>query len=262
MSAIFFCHGCPGSAHDAQLAFGIPITAIDLYSAADFIDDPLGAAIAQFDVFVSQMPGKSVHVIGFSIGAMFACAIAAERPEHVKQLTLISAAAPLQLGDFLPEMAGQPVFKLAQSGTRQLMVVTYLQSLILRLAPSALVKRLFAGSADSEMALLRDAAFEAVLQAGLDNSFVRRRRAYVASICAYVSDWTPYLTRIACPVALWHGDKDNWAPLAMAHALEVGISTPVKLHSVAGAGHYSTLLAYRDAMKSDDDSFVAAQQKS
>ena len=51
------------------------------------------------------------HIVAFSLGAYRAIATAASQPEHVTRLTLISPAAPLELGDFLPHVAGRAVFR-------------------------------------------------------------------------------------------------------------------------------------------------------
>jgi pimeloyl-ACP methyl ester carboxylesterase len=71
-------------------------------------------------------PG-GVHLVGFSIGALAATKIAAFDPEQVSKLTLISPAAPLQLGTFLEDMAGKPIFEMAIKRPGVLALVTRVQ---------------------------------------------------------------------------------------------------------------------------------------
>ena len=96
---IYFCHGVPGGPEDASLLGIEGVAAPDLFAAAP---------LAQFDAATAGAPDGSVHLVGFSIGAMVALRLAASRPDKVGKVTLISPAAPLNLGDFLPAMAGKP----------------------------------------------------------------------------------------------------------------------------------------------------------
>lgn len=206
---------------------------------------PLTALLDMFDTTVADSGQHSFHVVGFSIGAMAALRLAAARPEQVAKVTVVSPAAPLSLGDFLPGMAGAPVFKLAMKRPSVLRLMTAAQGLLARKAPGVLINQLFAKCGAQERALLRDASFVACLKAGMRKSFGQHRDGYLAYLAAYVHDWGVELVQVQAPVEIWHGDKDTWAPLAMAEALNEVLSAPCALNVVPEGEHYSTLQAVR-----------------
>lgn len=234
-----------GSPADAQLLHSdAPVFAPNMFASGgkgycDF-------ALEAFDCFVADNPGARPRVVGFSIGAMGAVHIAAHRPGAVEALALVSAAAPLALGDFLPHMAGRQIFQLARKpGQGALTFATKAQSLALRLAPQFLMSQMFRGAGAAEMALMQDASFPDILRAGMQNGFQSYPKAYMATLAEYVSDWSAQLGRVHCPVSIWHGAEDTWAPVAMAHALERALGGPAELHILDGAEHYSTLAKVR-----------------
>lgn len=186
-----------------------------------------------------------MHVVGFSIGAMAALRLAAARPEAVAQVTVISPAAPLQMGDFLPEMAGAPVFKLASKRPGVLRVLTAVQGLLARKAPGILINQLFAKCGAQEQALLLDTQFQTALATGMRNSFADHRQGYLEYLSAYVADWSEELSEVQAQVEIWHGDADTWAPLAMSEVIRKLVPASCTLHVVPGGEHYSTLKAVR-----------------
>jgi len=230
----YFCHGVPGGPADAALLAVEGVIAPNLLAAAP---------LAQFDAATADTSNGSVHLIGFSIGAMVALRLAASRPAKVGKVTLISPAAPLSLGDFLPDMAGKPVFAMAKRAPSLLRAVTGLQGLGVKIAPDFVLDRLFAKADPYERRLVAEPEVRRVLRAGLRNSMVDHPTAYVQAICAYVGDWTGPLQLVACPVEIWHGGADTWAPMGMAEALAQTLPNGAQLHRVAQAGHYGTLKA-------------------
>ena len=235
----YFCHGIPGSPMDAKALWPGP----ERIQTPNFLDagEIAGpeAWIAQFDRFVTA--DAPVHLIGFSIGAMMALHIAAARPEKVGQITLISAAAPLQLGDFLRHMAGAPVFKLAQKQGPGLGLLTKAQGSMLRYTPEFLLRQLFAKSGVAEKDWTAQPDARRLLLAALRAAYHDHPNAYKALLRHYVSDWTGVLEEVKAPVTLWHGDRDTWAPIAMAEALRSALPHEAEIQRVHGGGHYSTL---------------------
>jgi pimeloyl-ACP methyl ester carboxylesterase len=65
---------------------------------------------------------RQVNLIGFSIGACIALRTSVLLVSQVEQLHLVSAAAPLQSGHFLPVMAGTAVFQAAAASPALFMV--------------------------------------------------------------------------------------------------------------------------------------------
>lgn len=231
---IYFCHGVPGGPDDAQLLMtGDPeVIAPNLFQDGVFVPEN------QFDALTEGALDGAVHLVGFSIGAMAAVRIAAAFPARVGKLTLISPAAPLQFGDFLPDMAGRPVFKIAMRSPYLLKGLIAVQGLLVRTAPNLLVRQLF-GTADAE--LLAKPAFQTILRAGLRNGLCDHPAAYAQAILDYVGPWGADLENVRCPTEIWHGDCDTWAPFAMAEALVKAFPCDTLLHRVLGGEHYTTL---------------------
>jgi pimeloyl-ACP methyl ester carboxylesterase len=187
--------------------------------------------------------GRPVHLMGFSMGAFVALQTCRFLPGQVASLHLVSAAAPLEAGDFLPHMAGRQVFGLAQRTPRLLAVLTRLQAGLSRLWPRALYAMLFASAAGADQPLVRQSAFARTMQAALFHALASRRPGYLRELQAYVQPWQHTLSQVAVPARLWHGTQDNWAPPDMAIALHKALPVGSQLHWLEGASHYSALLA-------------------
>ncbi len=245
---IYFCHGVPGGERDsAFIKDALPVgTKLITPNLLAVKEDPREACIRQFDELTAGFEEAEVHVIGFSIGTLAAAHIAGARSERVAKLSLVSSAAPLSLGNFLPKTAGAPVFKVARSSPRLLKVLIVLQGLLFRMRPTVLLKGLFAKCGAMERELIGRPEVASVLHAGLANSLVSHPEIYAAYLKAYVSDWSAVLSGIGCPTELWHGSADTWSPIDMAWALKEALPIDAQLHIVDRAEHYSTLQAFGD----------------
>ncbi len=235
---IFYCHGLPGSAAEISGFMGDSTPPIQTLGPLDF------AAFNAAMLTGNPTDGSdTAHVIGFSLGAMTALKLASHRPESVKKLTLIAPAAPLALGNFLPDMAGRSVFELASKGAWRFAAFSMLQRLGVAIAPDLILKTMFVGSPDADLDLLNDPEFRQNLLDGLKLSLGRHRREYTRAVREYVQPWEEDLQRIECSVTIHYGTSDNWAPAEMSVALGKHISSGVKFVSHENLGHYSTLHA-------------------
>lgn len=231
---LIYCHGLPGSGAEIS----------SLVAGGDYIIHAIGSLdMAGFDAVMANTPGDTAHIIAFSLGAMTALKLAATRPAQVQRLNLIAPAAPLELGAFLPKMAGRPVFQMAAKGALAFRFFTAVQRLGLAAAPQKILQTMFNGSPQSDLDLLDDPDFRATLLRGMRHSFGADRKAYHAAIMAYVKPWADVLSGVTCPVTIHHSRADNWAPIDMAHALEAALPTKVNIVRYDGLGHYGTLHA-------------------
>ncbi|MEE3361736.1 MAG: alpha/beta hydrolase [Pseudomonadota bacterium] len=245
MTQVFICHGVPGGDAERQLlACANPDVEIVDLNIFEHPPEDVARALA-VAVPAHETAQGDIHLVGFSIGAMAALQIAARCPDKVSRVTLISPAAPLQLGDFLPDMAGKVVFELAAHKPKVLALLTSVQAVIVRAAPALLIKALFAKSTAAELDLLKDADFQGAMKRVLKRSFGEYRSSYLAYLKAYVLDWRSVLPQVHCRVDIWHGTADTWSPITMAYALRENITTECTVHEVPDGGHYSTLLQVR-----------------
>jgi len=226
---LFYFHGAPGSPMEcrsfATLAKqrGVTLLCADrfcLQSGADKADryELVAAAMVQIAA------GRGFDVVGFSLGAYAAIQCCLHLPGQVQRLHLISAAAPLELGDFLPAMAGAKVFQLAQRHPRLFRALSRWQSLLARYCPGLLFRLLFASSQAADLALTGLPEFRQAITADVQRCFSTGLSGYSGEIQSYVQPWAGLLSRLELPCLIWHGAEDNWAPPAMAVALQQQIA--------------------------------------
>lgn len=237
-----YCHGLPGS--PGELPALAPSLAPGRVLGLARLDQPHptleSRVLAAFDALKLDGP---VHVAGFSLGAMSAVILAARRAHQVRKLTLMSPAAPLELGDFLDGMAGRPVFEAAQRGAVSLGLLTALQSAVMRVAPMRLLDVMFAKSPDADRQLLASPEWADAILTGMRTCLSRRSSAYRAELREYVRPWAHLLDAVNCETEIWQGSADDWTPPAIANALKQRMGERARVKLCEGLGHYSTLRA-------------------
>lgn len=220
-----YLHGLPGGA--SELALGPSDIAV------------MDRAAPSFAQLAIALPNGPLHLIGFSLGAACALRLAALAPGKVARVTLISGAAPLELGDFLPRMAGASLFRLARSHAR-LRAATEAQSALARVSPALMLRLLMRGADPSDRALLDEASAGRAIAAALQEGLTQHKAAYLREVAAYGMPWHRHLPLVRAPVTLHHGTADRWAPFDMAETLAAALPHAT-LHRHEGLGHYSVL---------------------
>ena len=154
---IVYFHGQPGSPAELGLVGAADLAARLGVQAADrALDDPAPGFQGRIAATAAALAAHAspVRLIGFSLGAFVAMEVALRladtAPDLPVSLDLVSPAGPLALGDFLPRMAGGPVFRLARDAPAAFDALTAVQGLVAGLAPGWLVGRLFAGATGPE----------------------------------------------------------------------------------------------------------------
>ena len=226
-SNFIYLHGLPGSAEEVSAFNNAQILYMSPYDLKGFED--------QFN------RTKRYTIIGFSLGCMTAIEIASKYSNNIDALILISPAAPLELGDFLDAMDGRFVFRGAQKNSVILSLLTLSQTVMAHVSPNFLMRKMFGESCDAEHELLKNQKFVTIFQNGLRLSLGRERKQYEKTIKRYINPWAEIVGKVTCPVQIWHGTEDTWAPHAMGVALKQKFQTDCKLISCAQLGHYSTL---------------------
>lgn len=243
--AVYF-HGVPGAPEEcarfdeAARADGVRLLCIDRGSLGDARDGE-----ARFRRLAEEVAaladGAPVHLIGFSLGAFVALRVAAHLGPKAASLDLVSAASPLELGDFLDGMAGKPVFTMARRSPRLLAAMTAAQGWLATAAPARLFGMLFATAAGEDRALAADPAFRSMIGEVLRGALGPGRRGYLSDVQAYVRPWADRLPAVAAETRLWHGREDNWAPAAMAESLARTLPSVRQIEIAPGLSHYSCL---------------------
>ncbi|MDO8912745.1 MAG: alpha/beta hydrolase [Phenylobacterium sp.] len=247
MTVVYF-HGQPGSPAELDLVFPERREHQGRVHAPDRATDRPDLSLSAYldhltaDV-LRRLPEGQIRLVGFSLGSYVAVEVglrleALGRGRDLS-LDLVSAAAPLDCGDFLPDMAGGAVFALARNQPRLFSALTSVQGGLSRVAPGLLFAQIFAGAAGADAQLARDPAFQTTVRGMIAHSLARGAQAYRREILGYVAQPTQRLAGLCAPITLWQGDADTWTPPAMAQAI-VAIR-PATLRRFPGLSHYSTL---------------------
>lgn len=245
---IYF-HGIPGASGELALfgddcAGALRAVHVVDRSSAKAQPDPDGYFRNIAAEIRKRFPDQPLRVIGFSLGASAAMRTVPHLGPQVIGMDLISAAAPLGLGDYLSGMAGAPVFKLAKSNATLFGGLIRLQSVAARFAPGRLYDALFASAQGEDRALSGNPTFQAAMLPILRHSLGAGLSTYRREIALYVEDWEDELGRVTPPVTLYHGTADNWSPVAMAYDLAKCLPNVAAMHLLEGHSHYSTLREY------------------
>jgi pimeloyl-ACP methyl ester carboxylesterase len=246
---VVYFHGIPGGPGELE-AFGH--SALWLVSQGYLPDrqemSPGASLSSHFDRLASDINSRfetsQVRFVGFSLGAYVALEVASRMGSKVSHISLVSAAAPLATGHFLPDMAGKVVFQSARRAPFVLEALIALQSLVLRVAPDKLFDALFGDAKGLDRDLAEQPLFRAAIIETLRKCFQVGSSNYRRELMGYVGDWSSILPLIRQPVELWHGSLDNWAPPAMADALAARLPNVTSLHWLEGSSHYSALQTF------------------
>lgn len=245
---LIYFHGAPGGPGEAALFDDLAREAgVELICPDRFALAPGAGAAEVFDRLADQVRELArtgpLELAGFSLGGFAALQVCARLGNEVARLHLISAAAPLEAGRFLEDMAGRPVFLAAKVSPIGFRLLTAWQGWLARRAPQALHQLLFTAAAGADRALAQSAHFKASVWPALSGSLNRpRRRAYRQEVATYVRPWADDLARVSQPVSIWHGEADTWAPPGMGQALHLALPGS-DLRRLTGLSHYSTLVA-------------------
>lgn len=193
-----------------------------------------------------------LHFVGFSMGCFVALQVASRLGPMVARIDLISAAAPLELGNFLPDMAGKAVFSAARRSRFQFHLLVRFQALMVITAPSLLHRTLFNNVTMAERRLADDPKFKTSISRMTRISLLRNRLSYVREILAYVNPWATILPDINAKTFLWHGADDTWTPVGMAHALATALPNVVATVIMPGKSHYSCLIEALPLIAADE----------
>ncbi|MFA6162162.1 MAG: alpha/beta hydrolase [Methylobacter sp.] len=243
---VVYFHGTPGAPQECAVfdQYGKQNN-LTFISYNRFSVDPAleGAAYYQLlaDEITDKAAGKAVDLVGFSIGGFIALQVSHCMGSNVRSLHLVSAAAPLEAGNFTDMAAGKSVFRLAQKHPSVFHLLVRLQSLIAAACPNLVFRMMFANTAGEDKILAASGEFQTVITDTLELCFTRYSAGYARDIGAYVQPWKDTLSGVDINTHIWHGAEDNWSPVSMAEYLESAIPGCTSIDIFNGLSHYSCL---------------------
>jgi pimeloyl-ACP methyl ester carboxylesterase len=243
---VIYFHGAPGAPDECRIFdvegknHGLTFICLDRFSVdSSVIGEAYYKLLAAEISRVSS--GKQVDVIGFSIGAFIALQVSRYMADRVRSLHLVSAAAPLDAGNYLEAMAGKQVFKLAKAAPTLFALLSYWQKLLAWLFPKTLFNLLFASAAGEDKTLSANREFRDGITEVLKACFLGRVPGYTRDIGLYVQPWKTTLADVSVNTYIWHGAEDNWSPPQMAEYLKSAIPSCTSTKIFSGLSHYSCL---------------------
>lgn len=239
--ALVYLHGFPGGPNEVGL-FGhtpdwisrafIPDRASELpdLDTGAYFDDVANRAF-------SHARGRSLRLIGFSLGARVALELAVRLGDQVSKIDLISPAGPLDGNNHVDLMAGKMIFTMAAKRPGLFAIQSAAQGWIARHRPSLLYRALFGADGEEAMSI---PGFRDRVTSLLHASFLHGGAGYQREILSYVAPWSDLPIRVSAPCTIWQGSLDRWTPTAMAEHLAILLPLG-ELRPVVGKGHYGTL---------------------
>jgi pimeloyl-ACP methyl ester carboxylesterase len=244
--AVLFHYGLPGSAYLASLAHGVAeqlgvrLIAPNRPGTGRSTFDP-NRKLADWPAVITRLADAlgidRATVVGVSSGGAYACALGHQCPGRVASIALLSSLSPLEnagvtrgmrllnrlfcvLGRRFPPLTHIPLHALA---------VRYYQD------PAGLQQYLTSGLAAADREILHDPEVAAAFDRAMEETFRQGAHGLAHDINLVTGPWVD-LTKVTCPVRIYHGDQDGIAPLAMAHYLKARFPQAT-LEVVPGAGH-------------------------
>ncbi|MGB2832857.1 MAG: alpha/beta hydrolase [Methylotenera sp.] len=249
---VIYFHGVPGAPEECAIfdsyakENGLTIICFERFSV-----DASVVGEAYYQALVTEIlkiaNGKKIDVIGFSIGAFVALKTCRLLKNNVTNLHLVSAAAPLEMGDFLTNMAGKHVFKVAKNFPLFFTLLSYWQKLTMIFFPSVLFRLLFANASGKDKTLASNPEFQLSIMKMLKSTFIHHLKGYIRDISDYVQPWGNTLSELTVKTHIWHGKEDNWSPKLMAEYFKFAMPSCSHIEVMDGLSHYSCL--YESAPK-------------
>jgi len=245
---VIYFHGAPGSPVEASVfdeyakKHGLHIICYDRFS----IDSSLqNKAYYKYlaDLIIDKVNGGQVDIIGFSIGCHTAIETSLYLGGTVRQLHLISGAAPLDSANFLESMAGKMVFSIAMKQPTVFSLLTHWQAFLAKVAPKILFKMIFASAKGEDKSLSKTTDFKDYITPILQHCFSSNAKGYIREIKQYVVPWKKSIKECGANTYIWHGTSDNWSPVGMAKYLDENIPTSSSLELIKGLSHYTCFYA-------------------
>lgn len=250
---VLYFHGAPGSRRSifpdmAAMAAQRDVRLIAPEQPGYGLSDPLSerspdAWTHDVRALTNALGIDRFHLIGFSMGSLYALACAQALPAQVERVAIVSGLAPLSVAGV---QEGRPaamrdLYDLARSDPRAL------REAMAPLAESAagLVETMAAlGSAfDKELLSARAAEFEADFAEALRGG----AESVAYDIVLAAGAWIFPLEQIQASVDLWVGTEDCTTPPAMSRHL-ASVLPHARLFELPGAGHFCLYTHWQDIL--------------
>ncbi len=252
MSVVYF-HGAPGSPLELNLAgnTGDQVVPLNRLVLPATTSDELVVALAEQITCLTQ--SGPLRLIGFSMGARWALAVARRLGAQVERIDLIAPLGPFSLGHYSRDLKGYPLLEIGRKWPSVLRFALAFQALLARWAPQKLLQFLLQDSRGEDRTLSMDPAFRDLILALFRHSL--NSDGYWRELVFASEDWSPILRDVRAPVRIWHGSEDNWAASGMSEELVRHLPN-ASATWLPGLSHYSALKTVLPILLQQDASAI------
>lgn len=252
---ILYCHGFPGSRHEAAFAdgtaarIGVRLVAADRPGMGGSDYQP-GRRLLDWPDDVRALANhlglERFAVVGVSGGAPYALACVFALPGMARSAAIVSGVGPpAAVRDAPAGTTSGLVLRLVGWMPWTASLLSPLVSAFVR-GRSALLFRLMATrAATADRRILGDPAFRATLGASLGTAFEQGSRGAAADLRLLSAPWSFPISEIRAPVDLWHGEDDRVVSISMGHYLARALPE-CRATFLPDEGHYSLISRHVD----------------
>lgn len=254
---LFYFHGWPGSSSEASLyaeaasRAGVRIFAFDRPGMGGSDPQP-GRTLLDWTSDVAALGDtlglKRFPVLGISGGGPYAAACAYAIPERLTACGLLAALGPLELGTAGMAPANRMLYGVARRLpflTRPMLRMTFGRMLAAPEETESRLAEMLGGFPEPDGPLMQRPEILRWMATDLREAFQQGLDGPVRDLTLYARRWPFALEDIACPVHVWHGERDTSVPPHMGRAFAERIPGASATFD-PDQGHLSMVLASID----------------
>ena len=253
---IFYFHGFPGSRLEVQFADktasrqNIRMIGIDR-PGYGFSDDKQARTFIDWPDDVAELADAigidRFSVLGVSGGGPYAAACAYKQPHRLTSAGIVCGVGPIDAVGVLKGMFWINRFGLSFAARAPWIIKLAMAaaSLALRRHAKITVAFLAGRSKDPDRKELKRPDIMNILSASFKESMRSGPSGASRDVFLYASSWGFDLQKIRVPIHLWHGEKDDIVPIAMARYLADTIPN-CRASFYRDEGHFSLVVKYME----------------
>jgi len=196
--------------------------------------------ISDMRLFLPQIGASGCTVLAWSAGGPYGMQLAAELPEQIDSLCLVSCASPItdeaQLQSMLP--LNRMIIHLARSNEA-------IAKSFIKLSLKTVARSLDSYHAQilehlpvADHALLASSRIKQILTRSFEEASRQGLDSMINELIFIARDWQLDATTIRCPTIIWHGNDDAHVPVDSMKRYCQGFKASPTTHWVNGSGHY------------------------
>jgi len=186
-------------------------------------------------------------VLAWSAGGPYGMHLAAELPDMVKHLCLISCGGPVtdnkQIQSTLP--LNRMVIHLVRNNENIARGFIRLALKALSSNPGSYHEHIHNNLPQADSLALDDDILQSILTRSFEEGSRQGLDAMINELIFITRDWQMDAARITCPVTVWHGDEDVHIPIKLMKQFCQGFDRLVKTNWVNSSGHYMIFSCWR-----------------